>query len=419
MEHPEREYPPKPSNLSCSEDDLDQTTGKRLTVSESPPLPPARSRHRIKSVPNACERCRRRKIRCDGHLPCSTCRRFSVACVRLPKQKSETHAALEDRIQRLEAKLAEMKASQPGSVATNMSAHLPRLSVTETASQPSLRVDTSFEFTPWSDSFDELASAAPNSAPPDIPMIQISPWALSPPTMLSPATSSPCLTARFLTPEPCAGFQPMLGSELSPPTATSTMSSPISATLSPTWHSPPQQDPREYLNREDSNVRRRRPSRRVSVSSFDSHDSESAGPENEGQSRIVTECDGSTMIPTRFEAETLSDIFFAGVGSHDCPINRSSFQRCLDLVYDQPGSSDEFRPHQTSYSSRMAKFHVYMTMAIALRMKAYDGDIDTNLLDNCYQLAILQQTASYRFWEQSGAVEAALLIALFAMTSSS
>ncbi|KAJ8097182.1 putative c6 zinc finger domain protein [Lipomyces tetrasporus] len=430
MEHPKRKHRPNPSNLSCLEDAPDQATGKRLTVSELLPLPPARSRHRNKSVPNACERCRRRKIRCDGQVPCSTCRRFSVACVRLPKHKSESHAALEDRIQRLEAKIAEMKASQAGSTATNMGAHLPLLSVTETPSPPSLRLDTSLEFTPCSDSFDDLASASPNSAPPDIPMIQISPWDASSPIMLSPAMSSPCLT--LLTPESCAGFPPMLGSELSPPTSTSPLSSPISASLEPTWHSTPQRDPREYHNLGDSNVRGL--SRSILVSSFNSQDLESAGPpENEPQplpssceqqfiEATRTVCDGSPMIPTRFEAETLSDIFFASVGSHDCPINRSSFPRCLDLVYpscfnEQP-ASDEFRHLGTSYSSRMAKFHVYMVMAIATRMKGYDGSIDTNVLDNFYQLAI-QQTTSYRFWEEPGAVEAALLIALFSMTSSS
>jgi hypothetical protein len=42
---------------------------------------------RRKSVSNACERCRRRKIRCDGDTPCATCRRFMLQCVRTQKPR--------------------------------------------------------------------------------------------------------------------------------------------------------------------------------------------------------------------------------------------------------------------------------------------------------------------------------------------
>jgi hypothetical protein len=42
---------------------------------------------RRKSVSNACERCRRRKIRCDGDTPCATCKRFSLHCMRTQKPR--------------------------------------------------------------------------------------------------------------------------------------------------------------------------------------------------------------------------------------------------------------------------------------------------------------------------------------------
>jgi hypothetical protein len=42
---------------------------------------------RKKSVSNACERCRRRKIRCDGETPCATCKRFTLQCVRTQKPR--------------------------------------------------------------------------------------------------------------------------------------------------------------------------------------------------------------------------------------------------------------------------------------------------------------------------------------------
>ncbi|KAK9375627.1 uncharacterized protein V1513DRAFT_468311 [Lipomyces chichibuensis] len=254
-------------------------------------------------------------------------------CVRPPKHKSgnicsEAQAALEGRIQRLEAKLAEMKAlSQPGSMATNNGTHLPLHSVTGTPR---------FEFTPCSDLFDDELidiDPGPNSAPPDIPMIQISPWDDSPPAMLSPATSPPCLASEFLTPEPCPVLSPMLGSELSMPSPNSTMSPPVSAAIAPTWHSLRPED-QTNLNLGDLNVGN--VSRQTSVSSFNSDGLGSAKPEREFQSPI--------LLPTPCERQSIG-----------------------------------------------------ATKPLALAM---------------------QQTASYRFWEEAGAVEAALLIALFAMTSS-
>ena len=51
------------------------------------PSPIKDGQPRKKSVSNACERCRRRKIRCDGNTPCATCNRFSLPCVRTQKPR--------------------------------------------------------------------------------------------------------------------------------------------------------------------------------------------------------------------------------------------------------------------------------------------------------------------------------------------
>lgn len=61
-------------------------------------------RSRRNSVQMACERCRRRKIKCSGLPgPCSACASLGTVCHDPGKRKDRTHSLLENRIQRLEA----------------------------------------------------------------------------------------------------------------------------------------------------------------------------------------------------------------------------------------------------------------------------------------------------------------------------
>lgn len=62
----------------------------------------------------------------------------------------------------------------------------------------------------------------------------------------------------------------------------------------------------------------------------------------------------------------------------------------------------------------MARFHVFLAMAIAMKVRIRDAPEQTNaLLETCYELA-MQQTGSSTFWQEAGAMEAAQLLALFA-----
>ena len=56
---------------------------------------------RRKSVSNACERCRRRKIRCDGDTPCSTCKRFSQHCMRTQKPREVVASSVPPLVKRV------------------------------------------------------------------------------------------------------------------------------------------------------------------------------------------------------------------------------------------------------------------------------------------------------------------------------
>ncbi|KAL4804156.1 hypothetical protein BDV18DRAFT_162563 [Aspergillus unguis] len=80
----------------------------RPPADQGPSQTPSPS-YRDKTVTSACERCRKRKIRCDDETPCKTCRRFRLNCVRA--QKNDT-TSLEQRVQQLEAQIASISSSQ-------------------------------------------------------------------------------------------------------------------------------------------------------------------------------------------------------------------------------------------------------------------------------------------------------------------
>ncbi|KAL2799262.1 hypothetical protein BJX66DRAFT_333165 [Aspergillus keveii] len=85
-------------------------------------------RHRLSSVPRACEGCKIRKVRCDRTIPCANCRAAKIAC-RQPNQRSSRQVEadrvanlqglverLESRLRDVESRLAIVEQPQPASV---------------------------------------------------------------------------------------------------------------------------------------------------------------------------------------------------------------------------------------------------------------------------------------------------------------
>jgi hypothetical protein len=67
-----------------------------------------------------------------------------------------------------------------------------------------------------------------------------------------------------------------------------------------------------------------------------------------------------------------------------------------------------------SVSIPMARFHVFLAMAIAMKLRIRESPETTNaLLDTCYELS-MQQTSASTFWQENGGVEAAQLLSIFA-----
>jgi hypothetical protein len=89
------------------------------------------------------------------------------------------------------------------------------------------------------------------------------------------------------------------------------------------------------------------------------------------------------------------------------------FQLFLDVIYySLPASCDWNIP----YIDTISKFHVYMAVAVGLRMKTEGHSTERQLLETCYRLA-LEAAGEPDFWSLPLSAEAAMLFALFAQVS--
>ncbi|KAL4932533.1 Zn(II)2Cys6 transcription factor domain-containing protein [Aspergillus undulatus] len=374
---------------------------------------------RGKTVTSACERCRRRKIRCDGDTPCSTCRRFRISCVRI--QKNDTHA-LEQRVRELEARIAEFSAGRSNTQsldATPIPSPQPWT--------PDIRLETDFGSPGPAVSMDQTFSTGPYSpgsrlSPLDIPRIHVVDYAdnLSPVSPVSPVSLSPSPMLRPLAPAPPTPTSDGLDS-LRPP-GTAAISPPMTACPSPNHSLMPYLSPRSMPGPPRS--------RSSSISSLGLDADWTSAPGDLSVFGLSgTELDPSIFdmsptspdmegpwAPTRFEAETLLDKFFDRLQGARFPLARYPLERTrlfefLDIVNDPISPVGE-----RICSVSMARFHVYMAMAVGLRMEAEGRSTTMYILQNCYRLA-MEETRDPSFWKQAFALEAAVLIMLFAQVS--
>jgi hypothetical protein len=123
----------------------------------------------------------------------------------------------------------------------------------------------------------------------------------------------------------------------------------------------------------------------------------------------------TTPLPSRFEAETLTTEFVQYIESlqyRAYNISPPLFSRLCENVYPNPQRATS--GVEMSVSIPMARFHVFMAMAVAMKLRIRESPENTNaLLDTCYELAMQQATTS-TFWQDHGGVEAAQLLAVFA-----
>ncbi|KAL4784131.1 hypothetical protein BJX76DRAFT_233097 [Aspergillus varians] len=377
---------------------------------------------RARTVTSACERCRRRKIRCDGETPCSTCRRFHITCVRI--QKNDTHA-LEQRVRQLEAQIAEFAAL------SNTQSHTLDAPSTPQQWRPDICLNPDFgSLGPAVTMNQTLSQHHPASSltPLQIPSIQVIDYAdsLSPVSPVSPVSLSPSPLLHALAPAPPHQTQDNLHSGLRPLGTGAAFSPPTTVCPSPTHFTMPYLSPRSVAGTSRS--------RSSSISSLASFDTDwGSAPGNPSMYGLRdTELDSSLFdmssfspgvevawTPTRFEFQTLLDKFFDRTPPARYPLaqyclDRTKLFEFLDIIDPPPGGPPA--GHEITCSVSMARFHVYMVMAIGLRMEGDGRSTTMYMLHNCYQMALGEARAP-SFWKQAFALEASALFMLFAHVS--
>ncbi|KAL3456862.1 hypothetical protein BJX64DRAFT_31130 [Aspergillus heterothallicus] len=369
---------------------------------------------RGKTVTTACERCRRRKIRCDGETPCATCRRFRISCVRI--QKNDTHA-LETRVRQLEAQIAELTSGLAAAQPPDPNVLAPP----QQSWPPDIRLMTDFGSPGAALTIDQPFSlfAGNPSSPIEIPSIQVVDYADST-SPVSPVSLSPSPSLHPLAPALPKTLLDGLETGLRPTTSTgATVSPPMTACPSPNYTAMPYLSPRSVPGPSRS--------RSSSVSSLNLDYEWASAPGDLPVSGFAESSLSASMLemvpsatatiarwtPTRFESETLLDKYFDRTQGYSIPIDRSKLFEFLDLI-DLPRVPLSGRDLPCSVS--MARFHVYMAMAIGLRMETEGRATTIHLLHNCYRMA-LEEARAPTFWTQPYGVEAAMLVMIFAQVS--
>ena len=364
---------------------------------------------RTKPVTIACERCRRRKIRCDGETPCATCRRFSLHCLR-PQKSSEGQAVLEQRVQQLEARIVELSTGIPNPPGTypgdNRSARHP--------SPPSLHLLTDLAQPKYADSGSEsFGYLFPDSSPftLDIPRIEVVDFVDN----MSPPASSYMSSTMSAAPRP---LSPMFDGRLLPPNMGMALSPPMLVCPSPGHDPIPLLSPGNLVE----SPRSRRSSMSISEYNLELDYSNPNFPMVDMGEDITPpsfsffpppETDNLSGMPTSVEIQPLLDIFLQKTPGMGYPLGHDMFQIFLDII---DGPSHRPDTPGDGYPVSMAKFHVYMAMAVGLRMKNNCRPRELELLEACYRVGV-DQIRSCRFWDQPLAGEAAVLLMLFAQAS--
>ncbi|PKX97826.1 Zn(II)2Cys6 transcription factor domain-containing protein [Aspergillus novofumigatus IBT 16806] len=314
----------------------------------------------------ACEICRQKKRRCDTETPCATCRRLSRACIR-PQRKGEIHEILEPRVQRLESLISELSGNFFAGPGQNVAA-------TEQQVSSPLYLLTDSEIIQHSAEMYQPSRSVADS----ISATSVSLSAIPSPHYIASEAPDTFSTSFQQVPE-----------RLSPgyPTSPTTASSRLADV-------PPQ-----YLP--------------LSASSLAMGTNCASPAVLDSLHSATSKASNITTSPTRFEAETLLDIFFNKVGAAKYTVSREMFQLFLDVIYcSLPVSYDWKIP----YIDIISKFHVYMAMAIGLRMKTERHPTERQLLEICYRLA-LEAAKAPDFWSLPLSAEAAMLFMLFAQVS--
>lgn len=439
-------------NLGASTARTSNTTGD----GSNPSGHPASSRSRKPSVVNACERCRKRKIRCDERTPCATCARFHVACVR-PNHRllaKDAQSALEERVRLLEEQLARVGAQNVPNAQSNTGSSAESSPTRAEAGQGAqeLRIDTEFDIDspsgPYPYPFDCSTNFEVTSGP-YLPAIEITQFDTPNYLDVSPSPSLVFSSSRGSTPDTS------LVSSLvsSRPDRRSSLTVTSSYSIGPSAIQYPS-EPLSNLNPFASVNRGRSSSLSEEIwtpntpFSLDPSDQQAlaqskdaSGPSSQRPSSLLAALPQQHQIPqpspfqhfpSKTEAEILTMSYLSHFGQQHSTSRRQILSICLNAVYNildpaSPELSSAVSPSinvpSTEYSFGMAQFHVFMVLACGLRLLNADSstkisDSHENMLATCYHHA-MQHVHSIGFWDEPGGVEAATYLLNYVKSSPS
>ncbi|PIA99426.1 hypothetical protein CB0940_03708 [Cercospora beticola] len=414
------------------DDGVQQPLQRRATIGDPVYDNQVINRQRRKTAIVACERCRRRKIRCDGNQPCATCARFNVRCTK-PEERRERsssnaeHAALADRVRMLEARLAAVTASEQAEA----SSWNPR------PGPPALHLDTSFsaDMPHASSGMDDMSMSDDFLSPNNVPTIQITgPHGSNPssPLALSPSPSLFSGTSRASSPDPFSAVSAFdYGNALGASTLNISGQGPHRTPPMSQWADVYSQTLQTPVSPGGHHI-----SRRSSVSSFGGLGEALCAPADQSGDWGMDDPFGEPEYnegfgnfdqfvpeptPSKTQAEALAEQVFS---SRYLPIERSAFRVCLEAIYLLPSHTTDVHPtvhsmlsSYTTYTLRVARCLVFLVLSIGLRMNANSGMGDAGL-HGCYQLA-MRQMSRPDFWSENGAQEVSVLLSAFAEVSRS
>ncbi|KAH7333407.1 hypothetical protein BKA65DRAFT_507737 [Rhexocercosporidium sp. MPI-PUGE-AT-0058] len=145
------------------------------------------------SLLRSCERCRRRKIRCDDYFPCAACTRLGLQCKVSDDRRAErSQSYLEERVKRLESLLAQQENRDGALVYPRPSTPSGSMSTSGPSQNLRLQIPTSPAMSPTPTSTPGDASSIPRQDYQDYQMGYASSYCSSPVDFTnSPASDLP------------------------------------------------------------------------------------------------------------------------------------------------------------------------------------------------------------------------------------
>ncbi|KAG0131511.1 putative fungal-specific transcription factor [Tuber indicum] len=385
------------------------STSSLSTPTAATPVPGAAVK---KKTVTACQRCRTRKIRCDGALPaCKSCVKAGVECIEVDRtgdnNMPRSHVlGLENRIKWLEDIV---RARAPD---VDLQAG-PPVELRSRPSPPAIRIVTT----------------GPDFHPPPSSMSSTS----SPSFALSPASTCATPASFDFSPVPSPNYlapvSPYTFSDAASPSPSSAPSSPLLAS-SPLFQpqDPVSQDvgllslsaleEPKYLGSSSGVSFARLVFQDASSGEFRQPDLDQGGRDVK-PSLVWPGLDSKpAALPNTDECVTLSSTYFTTVALQYPFLHRQTFDACLEATYHAENGALHHLP--PGYTAAVARFHVFMVLSIGANILSGRGRASRSMASDSegYYASAMQIINDIGITGSLTGVQSALLLAMRSLHAS-